>query len=172
MLFSSEQVAARSDCRRLGNSCVYAPPCNGPSCARAWPQELGHWFCSQNLRLSSRIAFGSDCQMSCSGSSLNTNLNSAPDQQVLEVLSAPKSQNQVCGVWILFKTLNLRTVESRYQPSSIILETLWTSVTSHEKNSRLTGRAHSDSSCQRLRQFFFNVSRVPEQCTGVFKVTN
>ena len=30
-------------------------------------QELGHWFCSQILRLSSRIAFGSDCQMTGTG---------------------------------------------------------------------------------------------------------
>ena len=35
--------------------------------AGAGPQELGHWFCSQILRLSSRIAFGSDCQMTGAG---------------------------------------------------------------------------------------------------------
>ena len=29
---------------------------NLPRCARAWPQELGHWFGSQNLQLSSGIA--------------------------------------------------------------------------------------------------------------------
>ena len=34
-----------------------------PSCAGALPQELGYWFCSQNLRYCSGIAFGSDCQM-------------------------------------------------------------------------------------------------------------
>ena len=34
---------------------------------RALPQELGHWFCSQNLRLSPRIALVSDCQMTGTG---------------------------------------------------------------------------------------------------------
>ena len=37
-----------------------------PTCAGALPQVLGHWFCSQIL-LSSRIAFGSDCQMTGTG---------------------------------------------------------------------------------------------------------
>ena len=70
---SSEPVAASSDCHRLGNALsrsVYdlASPTR-PSCAGARPQELGHWFCSQNLRLSSGIAFGGDCQMTCTGPS-------------------------------------------------------------------------------------------------------
>ena len=34
---------------------------------RALPQELGHWFCSQNLWLSPRIALVSDCQMTGTG---------------------------------------------------------------------------------------------------------
>ena len=32
------------------------------------PQELGHWFCSKNLRFSSGTAWGSDCQMTSRGS--------------------------------------------------------------------------------------------------------
>ena len=48
-----------------------------PSCAAALPKELGHWFCSQNLLLSSGIAFRSDCQMTGRGSNLDSNLNSA-----------------------------------------------------------------------------------------------
>ena len=48
-----------------------------PSCAWALPQELSHWLCSQNLRLSSGIALGSDCQMACRGLNLNSNLISA-----------------------------------------------------------------------------------------------
>ena len=50
-----------------------------PSCARARPQELGDWFWTQNLWLSSWIAFRNDCQMPCSG------------QRVVKVLSAHKS---------------------------------------------------------------------------------
>ena len=34
-----------------------------PRCAWARPQELGHGFCSQNLRLSFGTAFESDCQI-------------------------------------------------------------------------------------------------------------
>ena len=48
-----------------------------PSCSGAQPQELVHWFSSQNLRLSSGIAFGSDFQMTGRGSNLDSNLNSA-----------------------------------------------------------------------------------------------
>ena len=47
-----------------------------PSCAGARPQELNHWICSQILRLSPGIAFGSECQM-CRGSNLDSNLNSS-----------------------------------------------------------------------------------------------
>ena len=48
-----------------------------PSCAWALPQELGHRFCSQNLRLSSGIAFESDSQKTGRGLNLDSNLNSA-----------------------------------------------------------------------------------------------
>ena len=41
-----------------------------PSCAGVQPQKLGYWFCSQNLWLSSRIAFGSSCQIISRGYNL------------------------------------------------------------------------------------------------------
>ena len=47
------------------------------SCAGALPQELGHWFCPLNFRLFSGIAFGSDCQVTCRGSNLDSNLKLA-----------------------------------------------------------------------------------------------
>ena len=40
-------------------------------------QELIHWFCSRILRLSSGIAFGSDCQMTSRGLNLDSILHSA-----------------------------------------------------------------------------------------------
>ena len=48
-------------------------------CRSAAPRarQSWHWFCSQNLRLSSGTEFGSNCQMSDRGSNLNSNLNSA-----------------------------------------------------------------------------------------------
>ena len=57
---------------------VLASP-TSPSYAGALPQELGHLFCSRNLRLSSgiMIAFGSDCQMTGRGHYFDSNLNSA-----------------------------------------------------------------------------------------------
>ena len=62
---SSEPVAARCDCRRLGTAQAVPAP-------RALPLDL-----HLNLRLSSRIAFWSDCQMTGKGLNLNSNWNSA-----------------------------------------------------------------------------------------------
>ena len=74
----SKHVAASSNCRRLGNVlCVCARPSDQPKLAGARPKELDHWFCSQDLRLSSWIAFASDCQMTCRYSNLDSNVNSA-----------------------------------------------------------------------------------------------
>ena len=47
------------------------------SCSGALPQELGPWFCNQNLWLPSGTAFGREGQMSCRDSILDSNLNSA-----------------------------------------------------------------------------------------------
>ena len=93
----SEPVAASSDCCWLGIR-IYKksikfkrlllewrsrkrvfllarPACL--SCAKALPKELGHCYCSQNLRLSSGLTFDSDCQVSSIGLNLDSNLNSA-----------------------------------------------------------------------------------------------
>ena len=59
--------------------------------AGALPQELGHWFCTQNLQLSTGIAFGNDCQMTSRSLSLDSNLNSASWLQIVKILSARKS---------------------------------------------------------------------------------
>ena len=121
---SPRPVVAHSDCRRIGNALFCARPSDPPkalSCAWARPQELDHWFCSRNLRLSwmpSGIAFRSDCQMTCRGSNL---YSMPPDQRVVEfyLLQNPRIKfNKPCGVWILFGTPKLRTAVSWYQPSS------------------------------------------------------
>ena len=74
---------ASRDCSLLGNwsqkHSVFVLACPTlPSCAWALPQELGPWFCSQNLWFSSGKAFWSDCQMTGRGSNLDStwNLNS------------------------------------------------------------------------------------------------
>ena len=66
-----------------------------PSCAGALLQELGHWFCSQILRLSSGVTFGSDCQMT------GTVLYSAPaaiqpQQWGIDSLTRVFSLNNAC----------------------------------------------------------------------------
>ena len=89
-----------------------------PSCARAWPQELSHWFCSQNLWLSSGIAYRSDCQMTGRGLNLDSILNSASWSRFY-LLWSPKI-NCVDFEFFLspFKTPKLRAVLRLYQPSS------------------------------------------------------
>ena len=72
MFSSSKPVEASSDCSRLGNVlclCLPARP------AQAVP-VLCHWFCRQNLRLSSGKACRNDCKMTGRGSNLDSNLNS------------------------------------------------------------------------------------------------
>ena len=72
----------------------------GPSCAWVLPPELDHWFCSQNFLLSSGIALGNNCQMTCRGLNLDSNLNSAawPTRftDFMKFLSAPKTLNKLC----------------------------------------------------------------------------
>ena len=107
---TSKPVEATSNCSQLGDT-----PCLSLSiwCARALPKELCHWFCSQNLRLSSGIAFRSDCRMICRGSNLDSNLNSAHcDQPVVKVLSALKSLNKLCWVWNLFGQVEDAEIEA------------------------------------------------------------
>ena len=90
-----------------------------PSCAGARPQELGHWFCSKNLWLSGGIWIA--CGNYSGAGTWTQTRTLQPDQQGVKVLSAPKSQNNMCGVWSLFRsTPKLRTVTaaSRLQPSS------------------------------------------------------
>ena len=70
-----------------------------PSCAREQPQELGLWFCSQNLRLSSGIAFGSDCQMTSRGSNMDSNLNSVAWPMGCRAFICPKVPKST--VWSL-----------------------------------------------------------------------
>ena len=67
MFSSSEPVTASTTAADLETPCVCALPSDPPNCAGALPQELGHWFCSQILRLSSLIVFRSDCQITGTG---------------------------------------------------------------------------------------------------------
>ena len=93
---SSEPVAAHSDCHRLGNALLLCSPFRPPKLYGSAPQKLGFWFCSQNLPLSSQVAFFSDCQI------LKLEIYRLTNGLV-KVLSAPKSQNNLCGVWIVFR---------------------------------------------------------------------
>ena len=105
---SSEPVAARSNYRRLGNAlCLISPVQPAQAVPERGPKSSasdGHWSSSQNLRLSSGIAFGSDFQMTGRGSNLDSTWTLPPDQRVVKVLSAPKSQNKLCRVLIHFRS--------------------------------------------------------------------
>ena len=93
-----------------------------PSIAGTLPTPLGHGFCSKNLRLSSRITLGSDCQMTSRGLNLDSTWTLPPDQRIVEVLSALKPII-ICVefefFWGLSQTPKLRTAASPYQSSVI-----------------------------------------------------
>ena len=102
MFSSIKPFVASCDCSRLGNTLCSVQPAQ--AVPERWPQELGYWFCSQNLQLSSGIAFwsASDYQITNRG-------NLQHDQQVGKVFSALKSKNNMCGV----RNLNsFRSVEN------------------------------------------------------------
>ena len=102
------------------------------SCIGAQPQELGYRLCSQNLRLSSRIAFGSDhdCQMTWPGQAGARTWTQfwafawATSQREVKVLSAPKSANNLCAVRILFSSVESAEIEDSCESiPTLILQT-------------------------------------------------
>ena len=111
---SSEQVAARSDCRRLGNALCWCSPVRPAEAVQGRgpksPAIMSHWLCSQNFssQLSSGIAFGSDCHITCRGSILDSNLNSAAWPTSFKGFICSKSLNELCGVWILLGLLKMQ----------------------------------------------------------------
>ena len=74
---------------------------------RAWPLILQ----SRTLIL----AFWSDCQMICTvGAQTWTHTWTPPsDQLIVKVLSAPKSQNKLCEVWIFCRCVENAEIEDR-----------------------------------------------------------
>ena len=83
--------------------------CSCHCCASARLQELNHWFCSENLRLSSGTAHGSDCQMTSTGSKLGSNMNSAAWPTSCKGLICSEILNKMCGVWIPLSPLKMPT---------------------------------------------------------------
>ena len=117
-----EPVAVGSNCLRLGiwKCPVFGLACpTHPSCAGTLPQELGDWFCSKNLRLSSGKAFCSDCRW------LEDRWGLLPDQQVVKVLSAPKCLDKLCRVWLaksFVGQLKMPKLRSTVLPSTRMLQ--------------------------------------------------
>ena len=87
--------------------------CACPSClpklcrsaAGARPHTLYHWFCRQNLWLSSETAFGCDGQMTSTGSNWTQIWILLPDQRVVKAWFSPKSWNELCVVGIPFRSI-------------------------------------------------------------------
>ena len=147
MFSSSEPVAASSDCRRLGNAlCLCSPVLPAPAVAqskraapRAWPlilpskPSINFWNSLQR-----------DCQFArwpAGAWTWTQTWTVPPDQRVVKVLSAPKPQNKLCGVSILFRSIKNAEIEDicprQYQPLSpdcCIVPQFWRS----QKNSNST----------------------------------
>ena len=92
-----------------------------PSCARVLPQELSHSFCSQNLQLSSGIAFGSDCQMASRGLNLDSNLKSAAWPKGCKGFICSKVPKST--VWSLNSFKNAKIEDSCESISTLIHQT-------------------------------------------------
>ena len=125
MFSSIEPVAASTDCR-LGKTlfvlaCQTSPSCE--QCEGALPQELSDWFFSQKFWLSLWIASESDHSIARWRAGAHTWTQTwtvSLDKQVVEVLSAIKSQNNLWGVWILFRSVRNKEIED----SSELIPTL------------------------------------------------
>ena len=86
-----------------------------PSCACAQLQELGRWFCPLNLRLLSGTAFGEIARWSAGAQTWTQTWTLPPDQRVVKILSPQKSQHELCGVWVLFKSVP----DAKFEPSEV-----------------------------------------------------
>ena len=71
------------------------------SCSGDQPEELGHWLCSQNLQL-----------LMIGARTWTQTWSMQSDWPVVQVLSAQKSLNKLCGVWIFVDLLKLLKLQS------------------------------------------------------------
>ena len=142
----------------LETPCVCARPSDPPKLCRSAAQRAWPLILQSKLRLSSGIAFGSDCQMTRRGLNLDSNLNSAAWPMGCRVLSAQRlwnpriKFNKLCGVWILLRTPKLRTAVSQYQPSSTRLGSLSSSSALQFSQSSECGLAKSQWWVEILRR--------------------
>ena len=103
-----ESVPASSNCSlqpTRKHQCLCMPVWPAQAVQERCHKSLAFDFAVKTFDCSSGIAFGSNCQMIGRGLNLDSNLNSAPDQLVVKVLSALMCLNNLCGVWILFTGL-------------------------------------------------------------------
>ena len=91
---SSKPVSTHSYCHRLGDTLCLCSPVHPPKLCRCAAPRARPLI----LILSSGIASGSDCQMTCRDSNLDSYLNSASLPTGYKGLSAQKSQNKLRGV--------------------------------------------------------------------------
>ena len=100
------------------------------SSARALPQKLSHWFCSQNIQcpvekpagvIATPICHMTWVTMINRGSGLDSNLNSASWLMSCKESSALKSLNKSCGVWILFRSVEDAKIETCKITISILI---------------------------------------------------
>ena len=122
MFSLSKPVAASRDCNQLGNAlCLILPVLSAQAV-----QE----HCPLILQSKLSIVFWNSL-LECLPDDLRAQTwqwtqtwTLQPDQLVVKVLSAPKSQNKVCGVWILFRSVkNVEFEDSTETVSILILQT-------------------------------------------------
>ena len=94
----------------------------------AWPD---HWFFLLNLRLPSGTACRQIARWSAGAQPWTQTWTLPPDQRNVMVLSPPKPQHKLCGVWILLKSVT----DAKIEPSGVKFLMLmpWTGVCKTER---------------------------------------
>ena len=125
---SSEPVAARSDCHRLGNAlCLCLPVCPAQAVPERDPKSSAFdlqsktsiVFWNHSLSLLEWLPNGLQ-----GAQTWTQTWTLPPDQRVVKVLSALKSQNKLCGVWIPFKGQLLVDINPHPPDCSAVMNTI------------------------------------------------
>ena len=111
---------ASTSCCWLGNTLYLCLPVQ-PSQAGALPQNLGPWFWSKNLLLTSGIS-SVIARWLAGAQTWAQTWNLLPHHQVVKIFSTLKSQNYLCGVWILSRSVENADIEDSNPPFFLIFD--------------------------------------------------
>ena len=129
-LFASKPVAASCDCRlslqptRKQPWFLLTRQSRPGGVPERGSKSSAIDFCSQKLRLSSGIAFGVIPKWPAEDVIQTQTWSLSPDQRAVKILSAPKSLNKLCGVWIIFRSVEDAEIEASSESiPTLILQT-------------------------------------------------